>query len=83
MQITGVQSVGARSLGSVSATVSDTGQDARAASVVAEREGPSGSPRPLTPEAVVFPHDGKPVDHRPVRLRHQRAAARFREDGRG
>ena len=82
MQITGVQSVGARSLGSVSATVSDTGQNARTSVATPEREGPTGPPRALTPEAVVFPRDGVPVDQRPVRLRHQRAAARYREDGR-
>ena len=80
MQITGVQSVGARSLGSVTAavTVSEPGR----AAVVAppERENGSSPPRPLSPEAVVFPRDGKPIDRRPVQLRQQRAKARYREN---
>jgi len=83
MQITGVQTVGARSLGSVSAVVTDPDQVTRAGVVTPERENASGTPRALIPEAVVFPRDGKPVDRRPVRLRNQRAAVRYREDGRG
>jgi hypothetical protein len=82
MQITGVQSVGARSLGSVSLTVSDSTDVSRAAAAgTLERETANSAPRPMHPEAVVFPRDGKPLDQRPVGLRHQRAAARYREDG--
>ncbi len=85
MQITGVQSVGARSLGSVSATVFDStpAPHTGAGAAVEHEVATTNSPRPLHPEAVVFPRDGKPVDQRPVRLRHQRASARYREDGRG
>ena len=82
MQITGVQSVGARSLGSVSVTVSDTTDVTRAAVAgTLEREPASSAPCSVHPEAVVFPREGKPLDQRPVDLRHQRAAARYREDG--
>ena len=83
MQITGIQTPGARGLASVSAIVSDPDPVARAAVVTPEREQAAGTPRPLVPEAVVFPRDGKPVDRRPVRLRHQRASERYRQDGRG
>ena len=81
MQITGVQTVGARSLGSVTTavTVSEPGRVAVAAP---DRENSTSTPRTILPEAVVFPRDGKPVDRRPVRLRQQRADARYREDGR-
>jgi hypothetical protein len=84
MQITGVQSVGARSLGSVTATVSDSTPAAPTVAAVVEHEAATATStaRPMHPEAVVFPRDGKPVDRRPVRLRQQRASARYREDGR-
>jgi hypothetical protein len=82
MEITGVQSVGARSLGSVTATVTDSTQIAtRVGAASFEREDSSSGPRALYPEAVAFPRDGKPIDQRPVRLRQQRAHTRYREDG--
>jgi hypothetical protein len=82
MEVTGVQAVGARGLGSVSATVSDSTQSGSRASVAtADRDIAVSAPRALYPEAVVFPRDGKPLDQRPVQLRQQRAHARYREDG--
>jgi hypothetical protein len=82
MEITGVQAVGARSLGSVSITVSDTTLSApRAPSAAVEYESGPSAPRSLHPEAVAFPRDGKPIDQRAVRLRQQHAHARYREDG--
>ena len=82
MEVTGVQAVGARSLGSVSATVSDSTQAGGRVSVTAgEREITVTTPRTLYPEAVVFPRDGKPLSERPVQLRRQRADTRYREDG--
>jgi hypothetical protein len=82
MEITGVQSVGARSLGSVSATVSDSTQyNGRASVATLDRENTAFAPRALYPEAVAFPRDGKPLDQRPVQLRQQRANTRYREDG--
>jgi len=79
MQITGVQSVGARSLGSVTAAVAVT-DPTRVVSAPPERENAGTNTRPLSPEAVVFPRDGKPLDRRPVQLRQQRAKARYREN---
>ena len=82
MEITGVQTVGSRSLGSVTATVSGPAQyDGKVSTGSFERENPSSTPRALYPEAVAFPRDGKPLDQRPVRLRQQRAHARYRDDG--
>ena len=83
MQITGVQPVGARSLGSVSATVSvsDSTQAANHASASTLDRDVRATPRTMSPEAVVFPRDGKPLDPRPVQLRQQRAHERYRKDG--
>jgi len=81
MQITGVQTVGARSFSSVTTAVT-VAEPARVAPVAPDRDNGSAKPRTLSPEAVVFPRDGKPVDRRPLQLRRQRANARYREDGR-
>ncbi len=81
MQITGVQTVGARSFGSVTNAVTVT-EPGRLPGAGRERDGSTSTPRTLTPEPVVFPRDGKPLDRRPVQLRQQRANARYREDGR-
>jgi hypothetical protein len=82
MEITGVQSVGARSLGGVQVTVSDSTQAAsRVTAAAFERDNEPSLPRSSIPEAVVFPRDGTPIDHRPVQLRHARAVARYRRDG--
>jgi hypothetical protein len=82
MEITGVQPVGARSLGSVQATVSDSSASAnRTVATPADRESTPSVPRSSIPEVVVFPRDGTPIDRRPVQLRHARAAARYRRDG--
>jgi hypothetical protein len=82
MEITAIQPVGARSLGSVSTTVSDSTQYSNRATIGAlDREIVVAAPRELHPEAVVFPRDGKPLDQRPVHLRQQRASARYRADG--
>jgi len=82
MQITGVQAVGARSLGSVTAAVA-VSDPARVTTATADREYRPSAVRTFWAEAVVFPRDGKPLDRRPVQLRQQRANARYREDGRG
>ena len=78
MEITGVQAVGARSLGSVTATVASP----TTPSVVEVRDASAAGAgaRGLGVEAVVFPRDGKPVDRRPVHLRKAQAAARYRSD---
>ena len=82
MQILAVQSVGARGLGTVTASVSDDAPAVSRATVATlDRENSTSTPRTLVAEAVVFPRDGKPLDRRPVQLRQQRADARYREDG--
>jgi len=80
MQIAGVQPVGSKGLSGLQLVVSDrdaarSGADARA-----------NAPRTavtvhnaLSAEPVVFPRDGLPMDRRPLHLRHQKAAARYRE----
>jgi hypothetical protein len=82
MEITGVQPVGARSLGSVSAAVSDsTVSSGRPSAGALERDSTVAPPRSLYAEAVAFPRDGKPLDRRPVQLRQERAQVRYRDDG--
>ena len=82
MEVTGVQPVGARSLGAVQATVTDSTQSGgRASAGPADRDSTPAIPRAMYAEAVVFPRDGKPLDQRPVQLRQERAAARYRRDG--
>ena len=82
MEVTGVQPVGARSLGGVQVTVTDSTQYGnRSSGDAPERDSTPAIPRAAYPEAVVFPRDGTPLDRRPVQLRHARAAARYRRDG--
>jgi len=84
MEITGVQAVGARSLGSVSATVSDsTLYTGRPSGDPLESESTAAALRTVSPEAVTFPRDGKPLDRRPVQLRQVRAQTRYLNDGGG
>lgn len=84
MEITGVQAVGARSLGSVSATVSDSTLSTGRSSVdPLGPESSAASVRTVSPEAVAFPRDGTPLDRRPVQLRRDRANTRYRDDGGG
>ena len=84
MEITGVQAVGARSLGSVSVTVTNASPTAPTVGAIgdADHAGAGAALREVHPETVVFPREGKPLDQRPVDLRQQRATARYREDGR-
>ena len=82
MEVTGVQPVGARSLGGVQATVTDSTQyGSRGSPAAPERDSTPAIPRAQFPEAVVFPRDGTPIDQRPVHLRQARASARYRRDG--
>jgi len=85
MEVTGVQTVGARSLGGVQVTtVADsTKYDGapRQSPDSPERDSAPAVSRESFPEAVVFPRDGTPLDRRPVQLRQARAAARYRRDG--
>ena len=82
MEITGVQTVGARSLGSVSATVTNSSPATPTVGGAGDGDHTGAAARELHPEAVVFPREGKPLDQRPVDLRQERATTRYREDGR-
>ena len=82
MLVTGVQAVGAKGVTAIQGTVVDTKETAR---VTFDRDanGDRG-PTPTKagdPQPVVFPRKGVPVDQRPVSLRHDHAAARYRADG--
>jgi len=82
MEVTWVQPVGARSLGGVQVTVSDSTQYGnRSGSNAPERENTPSVPRASFPEPVVFPRDGTAADPRPVELRHAKAAQRYKRDG--
>jgi hypothetical protein len=82
MQLTGVQPVGAKGLTTLQASVTD-GKDASRIGASDTGERPSSAPyaRAGEPQPVVFPRDGTPLDQRPVELRREQAAARYREDG--
>jgi len=82
MFVTGVQPAGSKGLNSVQGAVIDTTKDAsRAAAVDTDRDH-GGQPKPGDPQPVVFPREGDTaLDQRPVALRQQHAAARYREDG--
>jgi hypothetical protein len=77
--VAGVQPIGSRGFGSLQGVVVDTKppQPYTPAS-----EGERNAPRAqhtVTQEPVVFPRDGLPTDQRPVHLRQQKAAARYKE----
>jgi hypothetical protein len=82
MYVAGVQPVGARGLGGLQAVVAEP------LPPPASARGGTELARELLParlvmldEAVVFLRDGTAVDHRPVELRQEHAARRYREDG--
>jgi hypothetical protein len=83
MFVTGVQSVGSKGLNSVQIAAVDT-QEAARTGPGAENEGERNpiAPRAGDPQPVVFPRSGNtPLDQRPVSLREQAAAERYKRDG--
>jgi len=84
MLVTGVQPAGAKGVAEVQGTVVDV-KAATRVGAGGDRDGErSVAPtRSGNPQPVVFPRKGVPVDQRPVSLRHQQAAARYRSDGGG
>jgi hypothetical protein len=80
MQVAGFQPVGSRGLGSLQAAVTDVkpAPSFTTPSNGGER-GFNSVPHTVTAEPVVFPRDGLPADQRPVHLRQQKAAARYKE----
>ena len=78
--VAGVQPVGSRGFGSLQGVVVDTKPPQSSPPNVPEgqRNAPAAQ-HTLTQEPVVFPRDGLPADQRPVHLRQQKAAARYKE----
>ena len=77
MHVAGVQPVGARGLGGVQAVVTDAKPAPVSAPAHAGQQ--NRSPMTVTAEPVLFMRDGIPADQRPVHLRQQKAAARYKE----
>ncbi len=84
MFVTGVQSAGSKGLNNVQIAAVDTTEIARTGPGGADTEHERGlvSARAGDPQPVVFPrgHD-TPLDQRPVSLRQQVAADRYKRDG--
>ncbi|HWS45486.1 MAG TPA: hypothetical protein VN636_06470 [Acidimicrobiia bacterium] len=81
MIVTGAQPVGSRGVSAVQATVTDAKDTARAASPSDPDQARHDNAKPGEPQPVVFPRSGVGLDQRPVELRRQQAAARYRDDG--
>jgi hypothetical protein len=82
MMVTGVQPVGAKGLGSVSGAVVDAKETTRVVTPAdADQDRPAGFVKGSTPQPVVFPRDGLPMDQRPVSHKLQQAADRYAQDG--
>jgi hypothetical protein len=84
MIVTGVQSVGSKGFSAVQGAVADTkdaktGTESERAEVAGK--GTATLTKPGEPQPVVFPRSGLPMDQRPVALRQDQAAQRYREDG--
>jgi len=83
MLVTGVQAAGSKGLTAVQATVVDS-KDAARFGADGDHDGEYGGAvrsKQGEPQPVVFPRKGVPVDQRPVSLRQQHAARRYRSDG--
>jgi hypothetical protein len=81
MLVTGVQAVGAKGVTAIQGTVVDI-KDGTRLGAERDRNAERGAPaKPGEPQPVVFPRKGLPVDQRPVSMRHEQAAARYRSDG--
>ncbi len=83
MLVTGVQAVGSKGVTAVQGAVVDTGEAARSAldGDGEARRAAGGAIRAGSPQPVVFPRKGIPLDHRPVSMQRERAASRYRSDG--
>jgi hypothetical protein len=81
MLVTGVQTAGSKGVSAVQGTVVDTSRAVRHSpeeeSTEARRA--AGQRKSGDPQPVVFQRKG--VDNRPIALRHEQAAARYRADG--
>lgn len=83
MLVTGVQSAGSKGVSNVQIAAVDTKEAARTGSA-ADNDGDRNqvAPRAGDPQPVIFPRSGEtPLDQRPVALRQQAAAERYKRDG--
>ncbi len=83
MFVTGVQSVGAKGVNSVQVAAVDTKEISKQSSQNPDAPKTDGAPKTGEPQPVVFPRSGVGLDQRPVALRHEQAASRYRSDGGG
>ena len=81
MFVTGVQSVGSKGVNSVQVAAVDTNEVVKQTSQHRDARHPSGTSKPGDPQPVVFPRSGVGLDQRPVALRHEQAASRYRSYG--
>jgi hypothetical protein len=81
MIVTGVVSTGSKGVSGVQATVADPKDLADRGRAASPERDTDTSARAGTPQPVVFPRSGVALDQRPVALRHQHAASRYRRDG--
>ncbi|MGQ0826453.1 MAG: hypothetical protein ACT4OX_15720 [Actinomycetota bacterium] len=80
VHVAGVQPVGSRGLNSVQAVVTDSKPSQQFTTTGGTgRDAPKQVPLAVTAEPVVLHRDGLPVDRRPDSLKHQKAAAKYRE----
>jgi len=83
MLVTGVQAVGAKGVSAIQGAVVDVKATTRTG-VDGDRNQAAGAPaKKREPQPVVFHRTGVPMDQRPVALRKEHAATRYREDGGG
>jgi hypothetical protein len=85
MLVTGVQAAGSKGMTAIQGTVVDLKSTTRPDGP-GDRDAGAGSHGPAKsgdPQPVVFPRKGLPMDQRPVSMRHEHAARRYRSDGGG
>jgi len=80
MLVTGIQTAGSKGVSAVQGTVVDTTRVRHSADEEStEARRAAGQRKSGDPQPVVFQRKG--VDSRPLALRHEQAAARYRSDG--
>jgi hypothetical protein len=81
MFVTGVQSVGSKGVNSVQVAAVDIKEVNKQTSQNNDSPKTGVAPKPGDPQPVVFPRAGVALDQRPVALRHEQAASKYRSYG--
>jgi hypothetical protein len=81
MFVTGVQSVGSKGVNSVQVAAVDIKEVNKQTSQNNDSPKTSVVPKAGDPQPVVFPRSGVGLDQRPVALRHEQAASKYRSYG--